>query len=108
MKQKYDFSKEWPKMKKQLMEFSKEAVEVVKKGEEELVRLSQAGKLRVDATTIGLKKEHLFYLIGKEYARTAPEKIENTKLKKLFAELDTLDRQLRVIKRTMKQGTKKK
>ena len=104
----YDFKKEWPKVKKQLTQFSKEAMVVVKKGEKEIVRLSKEGKLRVDATSLGLKKEHLFYLIGKECVRTESKNIKNPKLKKLFGELKAINKQLRTLNLKIKTAKRKK
>ena len=63
----YDFKKEWEKTKNQLTKFSKEAARVAKKGEEELIKFSRQSKLHVNATAISLKKEKLYYMIGKEY-----------------------------------------
>ena len=67
MKKKYDFQKEWPKIKKQILDLSQDAMDLVKKGEKEAVRLSHEAKRHLDSTAISLKKERLLYLIGKEY-----------------------------------------
>ena len=68
-KKQYDFKKEWEKTKEQLVKFSKEAAIVAKKGEEELIKFSHRSKLHVDSTTASLKKEHLYYQIGKEFSK---------------------------------------
>jgi len=98
----YDFKKEWEKTRDQLAKFSKEAVEVAKKGEKELVEFSRRSKLHVDATSISLKKEHLYYLIGKEYAGTQGAEKPTAKLTKLLKELDKADKEQRVLKRKLK------
>ena len=102
----YDFKKEWEKTRNQLAKFSKEAVKVAKKGEKELVEFSRKGKLHVDTTAISLKKEHLYYLIGKEYAKDKASAQPTAKLTKLLNELKKADREQRVLKR--KIGTAKK
>ena len=89
----YDFKKEWEKTRKQLTKFSQEAIEVAQKGEKELVRLSRVGKLHVDSAALGLKKERLFYLIGKEYVKAnAPEK-PTPQLDKFLSELKKADKE---------------
>ena len=55
------------KAKQQLSKLSKEASQLAKKGEEQLIKLSSRGKLHFDSTAAGLKLEQLYYLIGKEY-----------------------------------------
>jgi len=63
------------------------------KGEKELVRLSRVGKLHVDSAALGLKKERLFYLIGKEYVKAnAPEK-PTPQLDKFLSELKKADKE---------------
>ena len=99
---KYNFKKEWPKVQKQLNEFSAEAMKVLKKGEKEIIRLSEEGKVRLDATASGLKKEHLLYLIGKEFVRSGPKTVKSAKLRKLLAELKNLEAQLKVLSRKIK------
>ena len=66
----YDFKKEWEKTRNQLVKFSKEATKVAQKGEKELIAFSRKSKLHVDSTAISLKKEHLYYLVGKEYIKS--------------------------------------
>jgi len=48
MPRQYDFKKEWEKTRAQLVKFSKEAVNVAKKGEKELVAFSRKSKLQID------------------------------------------------------------
>jgi predicted hydrocarbon binding protein len=89
----YDFKKEWEKTRKQLTQFSQEAIKVAQKGEKELVKFSRIGKLHVDSAALGLKKEQLFYLIGKEYVKAnAPEK-PTPQLDKLLSELKKADKE---------------
>jgi len=103
----YDFKKEWEKTKKQLVKFGKEASEVAKKGEKELLEFSRKGKLHVDSTAITLKKEHLYYQIGKEYVKIKDPGLQPAKLKKLMGELQKADRQQRQLKSKLKPSRKR-
>src|SRR3989338_2610164 len=99
---KKDFQKEWPKIKKQLLDFSRQAGQVVKKGEKEFVRLSHRGKLHLDATALGLKKEHLYHLIGQEYVRAKYSSTPTPKLKQLIAEFETIEKEKKSLGRQIK------
>ncbi|MBI5150885.1 MAG: hypothetical protein HZA28_08985 [Candidatus Omnitrophica bacterium] len=70
-----DLKKEWGKAKEQLTQFGKEAMDLAKKGEKEFVKFSRRSKLQLDSTAMDLKREQLYYLIGREYVRAnAPER----------------------------------
>ena len=43
MKKPFDMQKEWAKTKEELLKFSKQATEMAKKGEKELVKLTHQG-----------------------------------------------------------------
>ncbi len=98
----YDFKKEWEKTRLQLARFSKEAATVAKKGEKELVKFSRKSKLHIDATAISLKKEHLYYLIGKEYTKTGAPAEPTAKLVKLMGEIKKADKEQQVLSRKLK------
>jgi len=102
----YDFKKEWEKTRDQLAKFSKEAVKVAKKGEKELVSFSKKSKLHIDATAISLKKEHLYYLIGKEYIKEGAPAEPMAKLAKLIAEIKKADKDQQVLNRKLKAKKK--
>ena len=108
MAKNYDFKKEWPRIQSQLDKFSKEAMVVLKKGEDEVVRLSKEGKLRVDSTTLSVKKEHLFYLIGKEFVKSGDKKDANPKIKKLLNQFEDMEKALRDLERKIKATKKNK
>ncbi|MCK5579945.1 MAG: hypothetical protein KAJ18_01580 [Candidatus Omnitrophica bacterium] len=109
MKAYNDIKKEWPKIKKQLAAVSKEALDLLKKGEKELVRVSHQGKLHMDATALNLKKEHLFHLIGKEYVKAGVPAEPNQKLKKFIQDEEKIEKELKALKIKIKEaGTAKK
>lgn len=107
MSEHYDFKKEWPKIKKRLLDMSQEAKVLAKKGEEELVKFSKKSKLQIDATSLNLKKEKLFYQIGREYARYQKSGKKTAKMIKFLEELAAVEKQERVLKRKMKAPAKK-
>ena len=100
----FDFGKEWEKTKEQWAKISKEASLVAHKSERELIKLTQKGRLHLDSTAAGLKKEHLYYLIGKEYSKVKAPVTESSHLKKLKEELKKVDREQRSIKKKLKEG----
>ena len=96
-----DFRKEWPKIKRQLVQVSREALDLAKKGERELIRFSRKGKLHFDATALSLKKEHLFLLIGKEYVKAGCPRTQTSQLKKFIEELKKIDKETRRLKKSL-------
>lgn len=111
MSAQFDFRKEWETTKKQLIEFGKEATKIAKKGEQELVKFSEKSVLHIDATAANLRKEKLFYQIGKEYVQQLKNKKESAALTKLLRELDSVEAEGKVLKRKIslskKTGRKK-
>ena len=101
-KRQFDFKKEWGRTKDQLIQFSRKAAKVAKKGEEELIKFSRQSKLHFDSTAATLKKEHLYHLIGKEYAGLKNPAKPSASLKKLVEELRTIEKEQRVIHRKIK------
>ena len=103
MSQNYDVKQEWEKTKKQLVRFGHEVGELVRKGEDEIIHLSQKGKIQIEATTTTLKKEKLYYQIGKEYVALSdvskpsdgPEEIDGAIPHKLEREQKSLNTKLK-------------
>ena len=103
MASQFDFKKEWETIKNQLIRFSKEASEVAKKGEEELVKFSHRSKLHFDSAAANLKKEGLYYLIGREYVRQKDHG-RSAKLSKLLEEFRNMEKDERSLKRKLKSA----
>jgi len=108
MKKHVDFKREWEKTKKQLVQFSKEAAVLAKKGEDEIVKFSKKGKLQLDSTAIGLKMERMYYLIGKEYAKLKSPSNPTVKLKKLVDQIRKLEKEKSSLKGKIKRSSKVK
>ncbi len=102
MAKQYDFKGEWEKTLEQLAKFSKDALEVAKKGEKELVKFSRIGKLHIDATAVSLKREQLYYLIGKEYIKAKTPEKPTPSMTKLLDELKRVNGQERALKAKLK------
>ncbi|MEW5895092.1 MAG: hypothetical protein AB1650_04985 [Candidatus Omnitrophota bacterium] len=101
--EKYDFKQEWPQIKKKLIKMSQEAMVLAKKGETELVKFSQKSKLHLDAASLNLKKEKLFYQIGKEYVKSKGAE-KSMKMKTFLAEMDEVEKEERLLKRKIKSS----
>jgi hypothetical protein len=99
-----DFQKEWPKIRKQLQDIGREAAKLAHKGEEELVKISKKGKMRLDATSINLKREKLYYELGKTYAKEGFPGAGSPALKKIVGEIEKLESQSRSLKRKLKKA----
>lgn len=107
MPEKYNFKKEWPKIKKKLLDMSQEAKILAKKGEEELIKFSEKSKLHIDVTSLNLKREKLFYQIGKEYVKAKYPGTKTAKLKKLVDDLEKVKKDEQALKRKIKLAEKK-
>ena len=97
----YDFRNDWPKIKKQLMEFSQEALTLAKEGEKKLVKYSRTGKLHIDSTALALKREHLCHLIGKEYINAKCPGPRTPELDKLIRELAGVEKDINALKKKL-------
>jgi len=102
MSKQYDFKGEWEKTRERLTKFSKDALEVAKKGEKELVKFSRLGKLHVDATAVGLKREQLYYLVGREYVKASTPEKPTPAIAKLLDELKAVEGQQKAIRTKLK------
>ncbi len=102
MPKEHDFKKDWEKARKQLNLISKEALVLAKKGEQEFVKLSHRGKLHLNSTTIDLKREQLYYLIGKEYVKASAPAQPTATITKLLGELERIDKEQKAVRSELK------
>ena len=102
MDTKYDFKKEWEKTKKQLKQLSAEALELAQKGEKELIKISRKSKWHIDSTAITLKRDRLYFLIGKAYAEIKNNSARTKELGRLIKELRSLDKEEKDIQKKLK------
>ena len=102
----YNLKEEFAKTKAQLNKFSQEISKMAKKGEEEFVKLSRQSKLHLDSTTLTLKKEHLYHLIGREYSKLKDKNRPSAALTQFLAELESAEKEQRVIQKKIKAQPK--
>jgi len=101
---KKDLEKIWGQTKKELSKLSKDAMVLLKKGEKEAVKLSEKGKLNFENTLLTLKKEQTYYTIGKETAKAYKKsRPDNSALRRLLDQLDTIDKQVSNNKKALKK-----
>ena len=98
----FDFKKEWEKTKKQLMKFSQEAINIAKKGEQEILDFSKKGKLFIDSKAISLKKDSLYRQIGEAYVKLRDPSKPTVRLKKLVEEVKKIDKEERSLKKQLR------
>ena len=102
MSKQYDFKGEWEKTRERLTKFSKDALEVAKKGEKELVKFSRLGKLQVDAPAVGLKSDQLYYLAGRAHVQASTPEKPTPAIAKLLDELKAVEGQQKAIRTKLK------
>lgn len=102
MPKEHDFKKDWEKARQQLNQFSKDALVLAKKGEEEFIKFSHRGKLHLDSTAIDLKREQLYYLIGKEYVKAKAPAQPTTAMVKLLDEIERIDKEQKAVRSELK------
>ena len=103
---KNDFKQDWTKIKEQLLDFSQQAIDMAKKGEEQIVKFSQKGRLHLSSATLKLKKEQVLHLVGQEYIRAKCPAAPTPKLKRLIDELNKIDQERKILAKQIKSKRK--
>jgi hypothetical protein len=103
-----DFHKEMEKVMAQLQsswqKISKNAGELAKKGEHELVRASKVGKLQVEVVGLNLEKEKIYYEMGKKVAKDGGADVAASvkpfldKIKKIDSDIRSKNKKISMIK----------
>lgn len=100
-KEKVDVLKErilklWARTKKDLDKALEETTSLIKKGEQHLKEMSEKSKERLELMSLKLKRENLYYKLGKAVASTSKSKwLENKKIEKLVNEIKKINREIR-------------
>jgi len=106
--EKKEARKFWEKAEKQLKELSSKAVKIAKGLQEQALYGVKMGKLKVEELGLESKKAKLFQQIGSETFKLVKDnKLKNSKISKLCAEVDQIDREIRK-KRANSASLKKK
>ena len=86
----------WPKTKKELEKAIKNAKDMLAKGEKQLKNLSGKGVERAVKISLGIRKEKLYYELGKSAAGTTVSKWQSSrKINSMLKEIKELDRQIK-------------
>ena len=90
-----DFEKIWRDTKVQVFKFSKETLDLLKKGEKEVVKASGKAKINFEIMLSKLKREQLFYIIGKESFKSSKKKRgSGARVAKLVKEVKEIEKQI--------------
>ena len=85
----------WKDTKKQLFKVSRETLDLLKKGEGEIVKASGKAKVNFENVLLKLKREQLLYIIGKEAVKLLKKsKVTNATLSKLLKEVKDIESQI--------------
>lgn len=88
----------WPKTKKELEKTINNAKGLIEKGEQHLREVSEKSVANAKKLSLGLKREKLYYNLGKLASSTAQAKLATTKkIHDLIGEIKTLTRQIKQI-----------
>ncbi len=88
--------KYWDGAVRRLKKLGDEAVELAKRGEQEIVKASKVGKLRLDIVGLRRKMEEKFKELGaKAYKLGIERKIDQPSVKKLSQEIKKIEREIK-------------
>ncbi len=91
--------KVWPKTKKELEKGMKSAKEMLNKGEKYLKDVSDKGREKTKKLSLTLRREKLFYDLGKAAATTVKTKWNSSKkIQSVLTEIKNLTAQIKKIK----------
>lgn len=89
----------WPKTKKELEKAIENTKELINKGEKRLKVVSEKSINHTKKLSLGLKKEKLYYNLGKEAAYLSKSKwANNKKIGELISEIKGIDREIKKLK----------
>lgn len=89
----------WPKTKKELEKAADNAKKMLNKGEEYLREVSDKSVAQAKRLSLSIKKEKLFYDLGKTVAATSLDKLKtNKKVGVLLRAIRSLDSDIKKIK----------
>tara|TARA_B100000315_G_scaffold257738_1_gene307522 strand:+ start:641 stop:958 length:318 start_codon:yes stop_codon:yes gene_type:complete len=91
--------KVWPQTKKEFEKAAENAKKMLNKGEEYLKDVSEKSVEKTKKMSLSLKKEKLYYDLGKAVATTPATKINsNKKVSSTLKEIKQLEKQIKSIK----------
>ncbi len=113
--EKKETQKFWEKAEKQLKELSARAVKIAKGLQEDAIYGVKIGRLKVEELGLESRKVKLFQEIGTEAFRLVKaNKLKNSKISKLCAQVDKINREIKkkkadssLLKKKISEGIKK-
>ena len=85
----------WARTKKDLDNVLDETGRLIKKGEEHIKVISEKSKMKLELMNLMLKRENLYYRLGKAIAKMSQSKWSSAKnLQKMNAEIKKLNREI--------------
>ena len=91
----------WPKSKKELEKGINEAKRLIDKGEKHLIDATDKGMRNVKAMALQLKREKLYYELGKLVANVSAKKWSGTKkIDQTLKEIKKIDKGIKTIKKS--------
>lgn len=96
---KYIKTKVWPKTKKEMERGIKETKKMLNKGEKYLKNVSEKGLKQSKKLSLSLKKEKIYYDLGKAVAQTSlTQWSTNKRIDSLLKQIKSLNREIAKIK----------
>jgi len=93
---KHKISQVWTRTKKDLDSALDETARLLKSGERHLKGISEKSREKLELMSLKIKRENLYYKIGKTVALTQKSKWpESKKIDKLFQDIKKLDREIK-------------
>lgn len=99
MPQPKNYKQDWEKAKTEIQKIGQEALKALKQGEKELAKFTRKSQFQIDATSSHLKKEHFYYLIGKEYIHGRRLGKKAAKLEQLVSEFLQLEKEEKALEK---------
>lgn len=85
----------WKRTRKDLDTVISEASKLIKKGEKEVKEISEKSRLKLEIMNLKLKREKLYYTLGKSVAGTSPSKwSQSKKIEKVLSDIKKLNREI--------------
>ena len=91
MNNKKNFRQDWENVRLKASQIATTTAHLARRGEKSLRKLSLKGKWHLDITAIQLQKDHLYYLVGKEFLKSRKKKTSAT-LDKYVREYQRIDK----------------
>ncbi len=91
-----EFEKAWPEAQKNVSKMNKEVIQLIKKGEKNVIDIYAQAKKKTGQLASMAKREELYYELGKAIAPLlTSDQLKDKNIMKIFTEIQKLSRKLR-------------